>query len=54
MEHARRSVAPWSYLRSGDGTPNRGVSQWQWAAPMYNGIKISNAVRVLEHKILLK
>jgi hypothetical protein len=28
------------------------VSQWQWAAPMYNGMKISNDVRVLEHKVL--
>lgn len=28
------------------------VSQWQWAAPMYNDMKISNGVRVLEHKSL--
>ncbi|KAK9847299.1 hypothetical protein MYU51_019617 [Penicillium brevicompactum] len=35
-------VPPWSYLRSGDRTPKMDVSQWQWAAPMYNGMKISN------------
>jgi hypothetical protein len=26
------------------------VSQWQMAAPMYNGMKISNGVRNLQHK----
>lgn len=36
---------------SGDRTPNMDVSQWQWTAPMYNGMKISNVVCVLEHKI---
>jgi hypothetical protein len=47
---ARVVVPPWSYLRSGDRSPNMNVSQWQWAAPMYNGMKISNVVCVLEHK----
>jgi hypothetical protein len=47
---ARVVVPPWSYLRSGDRTPNRDVSRWRWAAPMYNGMKISNDVGVLEHK----
>lgn len=30
MRWARVVVPPWSYLRSGDRTPNRYVAQWRW------------------------
>jgi hypothetical protein len=44
-------VPPWSsYLRFGYKRTPQDVSQWRWAAPMYNGMKISNDVGVLEHK----
>jgi hypothetical protein len=31
--------------------PTRMFHRWQWAAPIYNDIKVSDVVCVLEHKI---
>ena len=48
-------TTPWSYHRSGDkGLPTTMFHGWGWAAPMYNDMKISDVVRVLEHNNLHK
>jgi hypothetical protein len=53
LDKARVVVTPWSYLQSGDKGPPTTMFHG-WAAPMYNDMKTSNVVRVLEHKNLHK